>query len=404
MSYTARVQPLPALVYVHFPWCLEKCPYCDFTSYRTERAGIDHEGYADAVIAELGRRVARLQEQGLAPRLRSVFFGGGTPSLWEPRALGRVLAAIQRAMPAGEGAEVEVTAECNPTSLDEDRARALVDQGVRRLSIGIQGLDDARLKFLGRLHDARGGLEALRAAVRAKVPRLSGDLIYGVHGQTAASAAEEAGTLADEGITHVSAYNLTIEQGTRFGELARRGRLPLADEGDMVGGFFAIDEALAARGLGHYEISNYGRPGDESRHNLGYWRGLAYLGLGCAAVGAVPDGSRYVRYRNLPLPDRYQRVMLDDRADLLAQPSVDAIEELDGVARLRERIMLGLRLAEGLDLAAAARDVGAVAWTEDRQRAAARLVARGRLVREGDVLRVPRDAWVFADGTAAELF
>jgi oxygen-independent coproporphyrinogen-3 oxidase len=391
---------LPLLVYVHFPWCLEKCPYCDFTSYKTERKAIDHEGYADAVVAELGRRLARLERPDA--RLRSVFFGGGTPSLWEPRALGRVLAAIRSALP-DETADTEITVECNPTSIDEDRTRALVDQGVTRVSIGVQALDDARLKFLGRLHDAAGGLSAIEAAVRGGMPRVSGDIIYGVHGQSPGEAAREAGRLVDAGAGHVSAYNLTIEQGTRFGELARRGRLPLAEEGAMVDDFFDVEAALASRGFTHYEISNHARPGLESRHNLGYWRGTSYLGLGCAAVGATPDGDHHVRWRNQPLPDRYMAAA-NAEGDVLGAPLVDSTEELSPEIRLRERIMLGLRLASGFDLEEAARDVGAVAWTPDRERTAARLVERGRLVREGAWLRVPAKAWIFADGVAADLF
>ena len=392
---------LPLLVYVHFPWCLEKCPYCDFTSYRTERPAIDHEGYADAVIAELGRRIARLGRPDA--RLRSVFFGGGTPSLWEPTALGRTLAAIRAALP-DESPDTEITVECNPTSIDEDRARALVDQGVTRVSIGVQALDDARLKFLGRLHDAAGGLTAIEAAIRGGVPRVSGDLIYGVHGQTAGDAAREAGRLVDAGVGHVSAYNLTIEQGTKFGELAKRGRLPLAEEGAMVDAFFEVEAALASRGFVHYEISNHARPGLESRHNLGYWRGTSYLGLGCAAVGAVPDGAGHVRWRNQPLPDRYVAAALADDADVMAKPLVDSIEELSPDIRLRERIMLGLRLTEGFDLEQAAAEVGATAWTRERERTASRLIERGRLVREGSRLRVPAKAWIFADGVAADLF
>ena len=182
----------PIGVYVHFPFCLKKCPYCDFVSYARDRAAIDHEGYADAVLAELDRRAEVLRDRELV----TVFFGGGTPSLWEPRALGRVLAGVRRAA-SRQADEVEVTVECNPSSLDEARARALIDVGVDRLSIGVQGLDAGRLAFLGRLHDPEGGLAAVEAAIRAGVPRVSADLIYGVAGgapaeQTARESADEA--------------------------------------------------------------------------------------------------------------------------------------------------------------------------------------------------------------------
>jgi putative oxygen-independent coproporphyrinogen III oxidase len=400
----------PLLAYVHFPYCLEKCPYCDFVSYKVERPEIPHAGYATAVISELRSRVERLSAGGQRFALQSVFFGGGTPSLWEPRELGRVLAALREAFPGSTTdaatleAGVEVTVECNPTSLDRDRASALLDVGVNRLSIGVQGLDQERLRFLGRMHDPGGALAALEAALSAGVPRVSGDLIYGLAGQLPAAAADDAGRLVDAGLGHVSAYNLTIEAGTRFGELARRGRLPLAEDAAMVESFFAIDEALSRRGLVHYEISNYGVAGAESRHNLGYWRGSCYLGLGCGAYGTLPDGGSVLRYRNQPLPERYIAACHGDAPLYGLGARVDSVEALSPETRLRERIMLGLRIADGLDLAEAAAEVGAPPWPADRARAAERLVKRGRLVRDGDRLWVPREAWVFADGTAAELF
>lgn len=394
-------------VYVHFPWCLKKCPYCDFVSFAAKPEMIDGRGYADRVLAELRER-APSAEGG---RLESVFFGGGTPSLWDPSELGKVLAGILAAFPEREG-EVEVTVECNPTSLDYDRARALVDQGVNRLSIGVQGLDEERLRFLGRLHDVSGGLEAVREAIRAKVPRVSADLIYGVGGKTAAGdrlpradeerpseAADEARRIAELGVTHLSAYSLTIEPGTLFGEVARKGRLPLATDDAMAEAFFAIEDALRPLGLSHYEVSNYARPGDESRHNLGYWRGRDYLGLGCGAYGTLTtgDGSA-VRYRNQVSPEGYYAHAAD-----LAKLTVSS-EDLDAETRLRERIMLGLRLREGFDLEQAAAQLGVTAWTPERRRAADKLVAAGRLRIAGGRLSVPDRAWVFADGAAAELF
>jgi oxygen-independent coproporphyrinogen-3 oxidase len=304
---------------------------------------------------------------------------------------------------------VEVTVECNPTSLDEERARALRAAGVNRLSVGVQGLDAERLRFLGRLHDPDGGLSAIAAALRAGVPRVSGDLIYGVAlagpdgasiDQPAEQAAGEARAVARTGVGHVSAYNLTIEAGTQFGELARRGRLPLATEDAAADAFLAVEAALADEGLIHYEISNYARSGEESRHNLGYWRGLDYLGLGCAAVGTVaaPGDGAARRTRNHPSPERYMA------AALAGEPLAASEEQLDPETRLRERIMLGLRLREGLDLEAAAASLGVPAWTEARRRAADRLARTGRLSVEGGRLSIPRAAWLLADGIAAELF
>jgi oxygen-independent coproporphyrinogen-3 oxidase len=331
-----------------------------------------------------------------------VFFGGGTPSLWEAPELGRVLAGLKSAFGDAMAPDAEVTVECNPTSIDGDRARALLDGGVGRLSIGVQSLDDDRLRFLGRLHDARGGVRAVHDAIRAGVPRLSADLIFGLPGQTPEQARDEALQLADLGLAHLSCYQLTIEAGTRFGELARRGRLPLAEEGAVAESFAAIDGALGNRGLEHYEVSNYAKPGQEAAHNLGYWRGHEYLGLGCAAVGFVrteTDGqqARGVRWRNDVSPERY----LADPA-----PSTDGREALDAETLLRERIMLGLRTRDGVDLDEAADELRCASrgWTEERERAAAWLLERGRIVRGQARVRIPPDAWLWTDDTAARLF
>ncbi len=374
-----------ASVYIHFPWCLAKCPYCDFVSYAEEKDRIDHAGYADAVLAELSARAELFEGREVA----SVFFGGGTPSLWDPKELGRVLDGVKAR--ARVAADLEVTVECNPTSLDRDRARALVDVGVGRVSIGTQSLRQDQLTHLGRLHDPNGARRAIEGAL-AEVARVSTDLIFGLPGQSPEDARAQATELADMGLAHLSCYQLTIEPGTRFGELAKRGRLPLADDGAVADAFLAIDEALVARGLRHYEISNYARDGEEARHNLGYWRGEEYVGLGCAAYGFA----RGARYRNPIDPRKY------------VQGAKTATEEsrepLDALTLLRERIMLGLRLAAGFDLDEAGRALGIDPWTTERVRAAEQLAARGRLVREDGRLRVPRAAWLFTDDTAARLF
>ncbi len=390
----------PLAVYVHFPWCLAKCPYCDFASYAPSaspsdaRAAIPHAAYADAVLAELDLRRGLVR----GATLTSVFFGGGTPSLWEPAELGRVLAGVREAV--GHERDVEVTVECNPTSLDEAKARALGDVGVTRLSVGVQGLDAERLRFLGRLHSPDGALHALRAALASGVPRVSGDLLFGVEGgkpQTPDEAAREAGAVADTGVTHVSAYGLTIEPATRFGELAKRGRLPIASDDAQASSFEAVERALEARGLVHYEVSNYAKPGHEARHNLAVWRGQEYLGLGVSAVGATRTGEGVSRrrYKNDVAPARYLAGL---GAGRLAEQEDEA---LDAETLLRERILLGLRLAEGVDLDEAAGALG-VAWrTKERLRALEREERAGRVRVEGARVRVTREARLFTDGVAA---
>ncbi len=411
MSSTSTAPAGPAGVYVHFPWCMAKCPYCDFVSFVAPT--IDHRGYADAVLRELDARLPLTQGR----RLDSVFFGGGTPSLWEASELGRVLAAVRGAFAdRSQGAALETTVECNPTSLDEQRAARLVEVGVGRVSIGVQSLREDNLRFLGRLHDVKGAEAAVRGAIRAGVPRVSGDLIFGLPGQTPADARAEALQLVDLGVSHLSCYQLTIEAGTRFGELAKRGRLPMADEGAVAESFLAIDEALGAVGFRHYEVSNYARPGEEARHNLGYWRGDEYLGLGCAAYGfarldagddvgdgAAAPSARGERWRNAAIPERYveaTRSPSPARRDAVSEST----EHLDAPTLLRERLMLGLRVAEGVNLDDAARELGTEGWTPERERAAAWLEGRSRIVREGSRVRIPRDAWLWTDDTAARLF
>jgi len=398
-----------ASVYVHFPWCLAKCPYCDFVSY--PGGGAESPRYADAVIRELESRAPLFERR----RVGSIFFGGGTPSLWDPHELGRVVGAIRSAL--GVDGSAEVTVECNPTSIDERKASALACAGVNRLSIGVQSLSDERLRFLGRLHDARGAVAALRGAMRVGATRVSADLIFGLPGQSPSEACDEACEVADLGVKHISCYQLTIEPRTRFGELARRGRLALAEEAAVADAFVAMDETLCARGLNHYEISNYAGPGQEARHNVAYWQGAEYLGLGCGAYGFVRDwngerGARAAatpavgtRWRNLTAPERYMSSALAGRAsgragDVLAEST----EALDAPTLLRERIMLGLRLRGGVDITAAAQELGTEGWTAAREQAASVLQARGRIVRHGSRVRIPPAQWLWADDTSARLF
>jgi putative oxygen-independent coproporphyrinogen III oxidase len=387
-------------VYVHFPWCLKKCPYCDFLSVAAERPSLPHTAYANTVIAELERRVDTLGNV----RLVSVFFGGGTPSLWEPSELGRVLARI-RALLGSSSSDVEVTVECNPTSFDAERGRALQAVGVNRVSIGVQGLDAQRLQFLGRLHDVDSGLAAVRDAIESGMPRVSADFIFGVSGQEADAARREARILSELGTTHLSAYALTIEPGTQFGALARRGKLPLLDESSVADSFLAVEETLERAGFEHYEVSNYAKPGARSRHNLGYWLGRAYLGLGCGAWGTLNAGSARYRYRNTPSPERYLASGPSfASAELLREgPLVANFESISPETALAERIMLGLRLADGVDLERAADELGTPLWTPERVRARDKLVAQGKLTLRGSVALIPKAKWLFADGIISEL-
>lgn len=377
-------QALGTSVYVHFPWCLKKCPYCDFASTGIRQDEVPHGAYADAVIAELGRR-----ELG-GGSLVSVFFGGGTPSLWDPWELGRVLAAIRERWGETAGPEVtglEVTVECNPTSLDREKAEALREVGVDRVSIGVQSLDGGRLRYLGRLHDPDGAMRAVRAAVEV-MPRVSADLMFGMPGQRADDFAAEVTAVLETGVRHVSAYALTIEPDTLFGALHRRGKLRLAPEEDYAETFARAEEVFGAAGFEHYEVSNYARPGETSRHNQHYWRGGDYLGLGAGAVGAM-DGRRY---RNDPRPERY-----------LAGGGEVFEERLSAEDRVREALMLGLRTSEGVDVAAVRERTG-IDLLVGRERVIERRIASGDLVMKGDRMTIPQARWLHLDGIVADLF
>jgi oxygen-independent coproporphyrinogen-3 oxidase len=379
-------------VYVHFPWCLRKCPYCDFATAPRDREALEHEAYADAVVRELDMRAPALEGQ----TLRSIFFGGGTPSLWQAEQLGRVVHAIRSAF-REHASDLEITVECNPSSLDRDHARALRDVGVDRLSIGVQSLDDAELSFLGRLHDGRGALAAIDAALSTH-ERVSADLMFGLPGQTAETFYSHVDTLLARGLAHVSAYALTIEPATRFGELSRKGLLQQAPDEAYAVMFEGNRRRFGERELSHYEVSNFARAGEESRHNQHYWRGGAYLGLGAAAVGCLHEGQGARRYRNHPDATRYmQRV---------AGPEVEVFTEtLDAQAVIREALMLGLRTREGVDLAALATRTGLDPLV-GRERAMTRRLERGdiELDEQAQVLRVPLSRWLMLDGIVADLF
>lgn len=371
-------------VYVHFPWCAKKCPYCDFATRAVEPATIDHEGYADAVARDLEARRPQLEGR----RLVSVFFGGGTPSLWSADALGRTLEAIRGAF-AEEVTDLEVTAECNPSSLSAQQAAAFAAAGINRTSIGVQSLRTKHLQFLGRLHDGAGALRALRDA-KATGVRVSADLMFGMRDQRDVLA--DVDVLVAEGLDHVSAYALTIEPGTQFGTLQRLGKLEVADEDAYAEMFLAAEARFAAAGLSHYEVSNYARPGEEARHNQHYWRGGDYLALGAAAVGCLSEGTSARRWRNRSDPQRY-----------LADPSEEWSEELSPADRIQEALMLGLRTTEGVDLDRLAERVGADPRA-GRAKALDQGLQRGDLHLDGSVLTIPRERWLRLDGIVAALF
>jgi len=368
---------------------------------REARDALPHERYATAILRELELRRDCLQ----SGPLQSIFIGGGTPSLWQPRSLQRVIQGILSAF--GAPSDLEITAEANPSSLDSEQISGFLEAGINRLSIGVQSLHEKRLAFLGRLHSPRQALEAVTMALQSGMPRVSADLIYGVEGQAPAEAVAEVTQVAQLGVGHVSAYTLTIEPNTRFGELHRRGKLPLLEEASVAESYAQVSEALETLGFEHYEISNFARPGQRSLHNQAYWRGNDYLGLGVGAVGTVSRENGElgrVRYKNPSSVGKYFSVIEALRTGPFDFKEADAhLEPIPGETAISESLMLGLRTRDGVDLSFEGERRGQNAWTSERKRAIERLSNRGLLEVDGNRLRIPKAHWIVADRVIRDL-
>ena len=266
-------------VYVHWPFCQAKCPYCDFNSH-VRHAPVDQRRYAAAMARELATLAAWTD----ARRPLSVFFGGGTPSLMEPATVDAILTAIDATL--GLPADAEITLEANPTSVEQARFEGYRAAGVNRVSLGVQSLADAELAKLGRLHDAATARTAL-ALARRIFPHVSADLIYARPGQTTADWAAELSQMLDLAGDHLSLYQLTIEPGTRFFDLAEMGKLVVPEDDAAADLYELTAELTGAAGFARYEVSNHARPGGEAKHNLVYWRGGTYVGIGPGAHGRI---------------------------------------------------------------------------------------------------------------------
>ncbi|MGH6976896.1 MAG: radical SAM family heme chaperone HemW [Stellaceae bacterium] len=323
----------PLAVYVHWPFCKSKCPYCDFNSHVRER--IDEARWRQALLAEL----AWWAEQTEGAAITSIFFGGGTPSLMDATTVAAILAAIGHHWTMA--ADCEITLEANPTSVEAASFRALRDAGVGRVSLGVQALDADALRFLGRGHDAREARAAVELA-RAIFPRFSFDLIYARPGQTPVSWEKElAAALAFAG-DHLSVYQLTIEAGTAFATSFARGDFVLPGE-DTAGALYEATQAtLEAAGMPAYEISNHARPGQACRHNLAYWRGQDYLGVGPGAHGRLTSGPARFATRQLKAPETWLAAV-ETRGH-----GTEEFVRLTPDERRGELVMMGLRLAEGI--------------------------------------------------------
>jgi oxygen-independent coproporphyrinogen-3 oxidase len=373
-------------VYVHWPFCLSKCPYCDFNSH-VRHAPVDEERF----IRAFAREIETMASRAPGRTVTSIFLGGGTPSLMQPQTVGAVLDSIGRHWRVAK--DVEVTLEANPTSVEATRFRGYRTAGVNRVSLGVQALDDASLKALGRLHSAREALDAV-AIARGAFDRYSFDLIYARPDQTPQMWADELKLAISEAAEHLSLDQLTIEEGTPFFGLHAAGKLKTPDEAVARALYDVTQEVCAHQGLPAYEISNHARPGAECRHNLVYWRGEEYAGIGPGAHGRLDiDGVRHA----LATEKRPEAWLMRVEAN---GHGVVTDEDLNSEERADEFLLMGLRLAEGIDprryaaLSGRTLDPGRIAVLREE----------GAIVVEADGrLRVTQDGFPVLDAVVADL-
>ncbi len=322
-------------VYVHWPFCASKCPYCDFNSHvRFEPP--DQPRF----VAAFDREIAYWAERSGKRKISSIFFGGGTPSLMEPKTVGAILESIEKRWSVASN--VEITLEANPTSVEATRFAGFRAAGINRVSMGVQSLNDADLKTLGRLHTAAEALKAISVA-RAHFKRYSFDLIYARPGQTVLGWKEELNRAIDEAAEHLSLYQLTIEEGTPFHALHAAGKLVMPDD-DLSRELYDLTQDItAARGLPAYEISNHARLGAECRHNMVYWRSGDFVGVGPGAHGRVTLEDRRIATSNEKSPETWLSMVEKQNESLVIEDRLTADQNGD------EFLVMGLRLVEGID-------------------------------------------------------
>jgi oxygen-independent coproporphyrinogen-3 oxidase len=344
MLQDVKPQAQDLAIYVHWPFCLSKCPYCDFNSH--VRDSVDHARWRTALLTELDHYADRTPGRTVT----SIFFGGGTPSLMAPETAAAVINRINTRWLVA--ADLEITLEANPSSVESARFASLAAAGVNRVSLGVQALDDASLSFLGRRHNAAEAMDALAVAKR-HFARVSFDLIYARPGQTVAAWRAELARALAEDTEHLSVYQLTIEEGTNFATLAARGELIVPDEDTQVALYETTQEMMSAAGLPAYEISNHACPGAECRHNLTYWRYGDYAGIGPGAHGRLTVDGRKVATRAHRAPEIW--------LDRVAAKGHGAHEDvpISMEERRDELLMMGLRLTEGVTRARLRDELGA---------------------------------------------
>jgi oxygen-independent coproporphyrinogen-3 oxidase len=324
-------------IYVHWPFCAAKCPYCDFNSH-VRHQPVDQPRF----VASFLREMAEMRRLSGSKTVTSIFLGGGTPSLMDPETVGAILNGIARHWHVPDG--IEITMEANPSSAEATRFRGYRAAGVNRASLGVQALNDPDLKFLGRLHDVEDALKAIRLA-REIFPRMSFDLIYARPHQTVEAWEKELKEAISYAVDHLSLYQLTIEEGTAFYGLHKAGKFVVPDDEQAAVLYEATQEITAREGLPAYEVSNHARPGAESRHNLTYWRYGDYAGIGPGAHGRLTRGRDKLATATERNPEAWLAAVERDGHGMVEQELLGLDEQAD------ELLLMGLRLREGVDLA-----------------------------------------------------
>ena len=381
-SATHAAEPLA--LYIHWPFCVSKCPYCDFNSHVRDQ--VDNDAWRGALLADMAHEAALTRGR----RVTSIFFGGGTPSLMPPALVADLIAAADRHW--GLSVDVEITLEANPNSVEAARFADLGVAGVNRVSLGLQALNDEALHFLGRAHGVDEGLAALTTAQRV-FDRVSFDLIYARPGQSEADWEAELARALGYGTGHLSLYQLTIEPGTRFATLVAQGKLTPADPYHGATLYELTQAMTGAAGIPAYEISNHARPGQESRHNLTYWRYGDYVGIGPGAHGRR-TGQATMRHKK---PENWMSAVARNGHGAQSE------EPLAGEDRAREALLMGLRLGEGVDLDRIAALSGLSAPQLVDERAIAQLIDIGLLHRQGPRLQVAAAGMLLLDTILPEI-
>ncbi len=359
----------PLALYIHWPFCVSKCPYCDFNSHVREQ--VDEQSWANALLADMAHEATLMPGRPLS----SIFFGGGTPSLMPPATVAALIDAAERHR--GFTENIEITLEANPSSVEAARFTDLAAAGVNRVSLGLQSLDDKALAFLGRAHSVKESLSALEVA-QAKFGRVNIDLIYARPDQTAADWEGELARAIGLGTSHLSLYQLTIEPGTRFATLVREGQFVPADDDDAAALYELTQAMTSAAGLPAYEISNHARDGQQSRHNLTYWRYWDYIGIGPGAHGRRLNSATQ-RHKK---PENFLSGVERNNHGIVTE------EILDPETRAMEALLMGLRLAEGIDLNDIASRTGVPLDQLVDSQAIAGIAKLGLISQDGDHLTV----------------